>query len=335
MVSVIIPVYNAAPYLMGCLNSVVGQSQPDLQILLIDDGSTDASPEICKAFAEKDTRIQFVSQSNSGVSTARNRGLSLAVGEYLLFVDADDELPETAVSMLLKAAGPDIDLVIGSHEEFRGKIRRKIHREERIFSQSQWKEAFPGFDAMLSTLWGKLYRRQVILEHSLSFDPALPYCEDHVFNLRFCREIRAAAVITPVTYRYRLGGIASSLRYYPNMDQYNLALLREYQVFFDGRVPEAFWKQKVRDQLLGSILHEIQHGTHRQAVAGIERILIAYAPFLNGEILDRSLYSAAMARAIAAQDAEKILALQYKEKAASILRKKGKTALWRWYHKRI
>ncbi len=335
MVSIIIPIYNAAPYLETCLNSVVGQSEPDMQILLIDDGSADASPEICSAFAAKDKRIQLVSQVNSGVSAARNRGLSLAVGEYLLFVDADDELPKTAVEHLLKAAGPDADLVIGSHEEFRGKIRRKICREERRFSQSQWKADFASFDALLSTLWGKLYRRQVILEHSLTFDPALPYCEDHVFNLRFCREIRAAAGIAPVTYRYRLGGMASSLQYHPNMGQCNLALLREYQAFFDGQVPEDFWKRKVRDQFLGSILHEIQHGTHRHAAAGIEKALTLYGSVLSEKTLDRALYSPSMAQAIAQRDAEKILRLVYKEKAVSIWLKKGKTALWRRFHKRI
>lgn len=92
MISVIIPVYNAAPYLRACLDSVLAQSYTDLEILLINDGSTDESPAICRQYTQKDARIRLIDQENGGVSHARNVGLSNAVGDYITFVDSDDRI---------------------------------------------------------------------------------------------------------------------------------------------------------------------------------------------------------------------------------------------------
>ena len=106
LVSIIVPVYNVEKYLWGCLNSLVDQTHKNLQIILVDDGSVDASGEICEEFARRDSRISVIHQENAGVSTARNAGLALAAGKYVTFVDADDMLEphaiETALEYLLK-----------------------------------------------------------------------------------------------------------------------------------------------------------------------------------------------------------------------------------------
>lgn len=95
-ISVIIPVYNVEKYLGECLGSVAGQTFTDYELILVDDGSTDSSPAIMQRYALSDVRIHIVSQSNKGVSAARNYGLSVAQGDYILFVDSDDTiLPDT------------------------------------------------------------------------------------------------------------------------------------------------------------------------------------------------------------------------------------------------
>ena len=88
--SIIIPVYNPAEYLEKCLTSVMSQSYKNCEIILIDDGSTDGSGEICQKFKEKDSRIHLIRQENKGLSAARNRGLEVAQGEYITYIDSDD-----------------------------------------------------------------------------------------------------------------------------------------------------------------------------------------------------------------------------------------------------
>ena len=100
LISVIVPVYNVEQYLTKCLESIVSQTYTNLEILLIDDGSTDGSGEICDRFASKDSRISVIHKANGGVSTARNLGMELCTGEYIMFVDADDYLSKNAIEHL-------------------------------------------------------------------------------------------------------------------------------------------------------------------------------------------------------------------------------------------
>src|SRR5699024_3182846 len=111
LLSVLIPVYNVAAYLEECLTSVVNQTLKDLQIILIDDGSTDASAEIAARFAAQDERIQLIHQENRGLGAVRNRGVRLARGAYLTFLDSDDTLPRDALRALvdsLEHSGADL-----------------------------------------------------------------------------------------------------------------------------------------------------------------------------------------------------------------------------------
>ena len=102
LVSIIIPVYNTEKYLSKCLESVINQTYKNLEIILINDGSTDKSKEICESFAKKDKRIQILNKENSGVSSARNHGMRLAKGQYIAFIDGDDYAEENYIEELLK-----------------------------------------------------------------------------------------------------------------------------------------------------------------------------------------------------------------------------------------
>lgn len=102
LVSVVVPVYNLEKYIENCLKSIVAQTYKNLEILCIDDGSTDGSADIIKSMAENDLRIKYVYQENAGVSAARNRGMNEATGEYLMFVDGDDYLHYQAVELFVR-----------------------------------------------------------------------------------------------------------------------------------------------------------------------------------------------------------------------------------------
>ena len=131
-VSVIIPVYNTADYLRECVDSVISQTYKDLEILLIDDGSTDASPAICDEYAKKDNRVVVIHQKNGGRSVARNTGLDNAKGTYLLFVDSDDYITGNAVEKLVNAQKEkNADMVIFN---FFGKLHKPFEWGEEVCS---------------------------------------------------------------------------------------------------------------------------------------------------------------------------------------------------------
>ena len=143
LISVIIPVYNVAPYLKRCLDSVAAQTWENLEVWLVDDGSTDGSLALCEARAEQDSRFRVLRQANAGVSAARNRGMDHAAGQYLQFVDGDDFLPPDATENLARtAAATGADLVVGRFWRVAGgraAVRGHI-REARVLTRQDYAE---------------------------------------------------------------------------------------------------------------------------------------------------------------------------------------------------
>lgn len=225
MVSIIIPVYNAEKYLEECLTSVVTQSGTDLEVILVNDGSTDNSLTICREFAAADRRIRVADQENSGVSAARNLGISMARGEYLLFVDADDFLrPEAVRKICAQLEGqkkPDL-LVWGFHTAGEGRIVNDIGLLERNpegFSNGELlehlvsiapQERFRGF------VWRCAFRKQIIEENRLRFSRTIKMSEDYFFLLQFLMHARSVAVLPEKLYVYRLNNSSVTSKYAPN-----------------------------------------------------------------------------------------------------------------------
>ena len=176
LISIIVPVYNAEPYLDNCLDSIAAQTWENLEVWLVDDGSTDASPALCDARAAADSRFHVLHQANAGVSAARNAALERATGHYLQFVDGDDYLPSTATERLVRTAGATgADLVIGrfwrvagTRKALQGHIRR-----EGVFTRREFAEEMLKAPANFyyGVLWNKLYRRSIVEEGGLRCDP--------------------------------------------------------------------------------------------------------------------------------------------------------------------
>lgn len=118
-ISIIVPVYNAAPYLETCISSILNQSYSNLELILVNDGSTDDSAKICASFAQKDRRVKLITKANGGQSSARNLGLDVATGDLIMFVDSDDWLLDGCIERLYKALKDnDSDISIGQFMEF-------------------------------------------------------------------------------------------------------------------------------------------------------------------------------------------------------------------------
>lgn len=192
-ISVIVPVYNVEEYLTQCLDSILGQSYHDLEIILVDDGSTDMSSKICLAFEAKDSRIKFIQQINGGVSVARNTGIEAATGEYITFVDSDDwlenEMYEKMMDQIKNRPGLDMVMCDSTLIKKDSEIKSTDFISEGYYSKTQIvSEIYPVL--LVTEDFGKiplvsactiLLRHSILIDNHLRFVPGLRYGEDYLF----------------------------------------------------------------------------------------------------------------------------------------------------------
>ncbi len=212
LVSIIVPVYNAAKTIDRCVNSILNQEYRDFELLLLDDGSTDDSGEICDAFAKKDPRVRVLHKANSGVSDTRNRGIARARGKYLQFADSDDWITPEATKFLVQAVtehGCDMVIadfyrVIGERVSQKGSIEEEGVMEQTDFAIKMMQKPA---DFYYGVLWNKLYKRSIIEKHHLRMDSSVSWCEDFMFNLEYVRHAKTIyALRIPVYYYVKTKG---------------------------------------------------------------------------------------------------------------------------------
>lgn len=207
-ISIVIPVYNAEKYLDACLSSILNQDMHSYEVILVDDGSSDSSPMICDRYSATDSRFRTIHKENRGVSSARNAGISLGQGEYVMFVDADDALCPDALSVLSSLTVEKPDIVIGGFNINQGEIpyRTVIPYESEFYPYAGLPTFFDAtmhrHGELFRGPWAKLYRSSVIKKHSLLFDENLSYAEDKLFVYQFMNRISSAAAADIPVYEY-------------------------------------------------------------------------------------------------------------------------------------
>ena len=184
MLSIILPVYNAEKYLEKCLKSILDQSFSDFEVILINDGSSDSSQNICETFANKDKRIVYINQINQGVAMARNVGLKTAKGTYIGFVDADDAIEvDMYKNLILPIQNKEYNVVI-SHYKICEKNNTHIPRtniatqkelNKNEIKNSILKTYYTGGDPVVPALWNKIYKRSFIKHHKLGCATIVPF----------------------------------------------------------------------------------------------------------------------------------------------------------------
>ena len=258
-VSIIIPVYNVEKYLPKCLESVLGQTYADLEIICIDDGTPDRSAAVILSYAEKDGRIKLISQKNQGLSGARNTGIKSVTGKYIVFLDGDDWLdPEAVETAVTVAEKNNADVVMWSYvREFSDRSdEKKIFESDKIFDENGCRElhrrmaglygdetADPSNADSLVTAWGKLYRADIIKENGLEFvDTKLIGTEDALFNLQCFGFVRNAAFINRPFNHYRKDNDVSLTRSYKSklFSQWNELYDRMESYIKENNLPEDF-----------------------------------------------------------------------------------------------
>lgn len=222
-ISIIIPIYNMEQFLRRCLDSVVNQTYTLLEIILINDGSSDSSGDICNTYAQKDKRIKVIHQENSGVSSARNTGLDIATGDYISFVDPDDYIELNAYETLIPHLDNNhIDILrfnayrkseVLNRLPFKGKYSGERLEQEILLSMIG-SEKFGGM-FILGVLWIHLFRREVIEKNHIRFNKDLRRCEDRLFTITAMLHSENMLFIDSILYHYQVNNESLSNRYDP------------------------------------------------------------------------------------------------------------------------
>ena len=204
LVSVIVPIYNAKDSLCQCIDSILSQSFTNFELILIDDGSTDESKDICDNYAIRDTRIITFHKLNGGVSSARNKGLDLAQGEFITFIDSDDYVCTSFLESLL--VGEKADLVIGSYISVEGKSSNipfslKTDYLNDTLSIGLFLQKNLA-SLILRVPWGQLFRRQIIDKFNIRFDERLYFGEDTIFVQTYLLKVKSIACVKDTYYVY-------------------------------------------------------------------------------------------------------------------------------------
>ncbi len=214
MISIIVPVYNATLYLNQCIQSIVEQTYAEIEIILVDDGSSDNSAEICKKWCFKDDRIKFIAKTNGGVSSARNVGIDAATGDFISFVDSDDYIASNYCEKLISHIKDDIDLVVLGLKSFNSnaKIGTVIkHRMPFGIYQVEELKKYIIDDGTMSGFTihspcAVLYRKAFIENFDVRFRTNIKYNEDGLFNTEYILKCSNQIYVNyeEVVYYYRV-----------------------------------------------------------------------------------------------------------------------------------
>ena len=239
-ISVIVPVYNVSRYLDKCVSSLLNQKYQNTEIILVDDGSTDASGDMCDRYAKQDERIKVLHKQNAGLGFARNSGLKVASGKYVVFIDSDDYVEDSMLSALFDAAQMyNADTVIGgfstvvdndiilsktklNNEEFKNKEIMQCLMPRLIGSAPNKK------DSIRMSVWNVLYSMDIIMSNGISFPSEREMIsEDIIFDLKYYQYSRKTVLIDSCHYCYRITDGSLTTKYRPERFELSKKLHKE------------------------------------------------------------------------------------------------------------
>ncbi|MBM6614819.1 glycosyltransferase family 2 protein [Desemzia sp. RIT804] len=251
-VSVIVPIYNAEAFLVPCIKSVLTQTLEDIEVLLIDDGSSDSSAVICRHFMQQDARVTVINKENEGVSATRNLGLTWARGEYIAFLDADDTLIEQALEVLVQTLEEkQVDAVFANY--FYHYNEKKIYRGPRIpggiYPVTEIRSQLIDDGTLSGILFGSvgaaLYKKELIDQHHIRFQEEVALNEDGLFNVMYLLQSSSCCYLSDqhiYGYRKAIESVTSRFQPNKNFDSATIAIDRYCQPISQ----ELFLEQQLR-----------------------------------------------------------------------------------------
>ena len=232
-ISIIVPIYNAEKFIDGCMQSIYAQTFTDYEIILVNDGSSDNSAEICQKYRDLDSRVTYLEKENGGAGSARNMGMKAAKGRYLAFPDVDDSFePEMYEELYALADSKDYDVVFSGVKYYKQTENGNVYdREQNIEAVSFLNRedcrknimTFFPTTTIFDVPWNKLYKRSVAAENSIVF-PDIRRCQDAAFNLEFFNCVNSAASINKAYYHYMENTQSDVQRKFPK-DYFDISMI--------------------------------------------------------------------------------------------------------------
>ena len=246
-VSVIVPIYNVEEFLSKLLDSLILQTLREIEIILVDDGSLDRSGQICDEYSKKDTRINVIHKKNGGVSAARNDGLKEAHGEYVIFCDSDDWLPENALELLYKKGKEtNADIIIGDVYQYKDGVckQARFYKESFVTDDALFINKMIQADIYKTYCplppkegpafgyggpWNKAVRLSLLTENEIKFDTRVKgIYDDLLYTAHILSKAKRVAYIKEPVYYYRLIQTSITRTFKPN--------IRSVKAIVDGQV---------------------------------------------------------------------------------------------------
>ena len=260
--SIVVPVYNAERYLEDCILSILNQSYKNIEIILINDGSTDNSENICSGLVKKYKNVKLISTENKGVSHARNIGMKNATGKYLAFVDSDDKVEKNIYVNMIKDMKINSMPIIGyKYVDEDNKIlgEKKPYDFDGIFKKQDFFIFCENF--IMNSPVNKIFYLDIIKSHGLKFDEKLSLGEDLIFILSYIKYIDLFTIINETPYRYLTSNIDSlSQKYRPDLLNIQIKIIEStYKTFIDNNIDFYKYKKRFYTRSLELILQAINN----------------------------------------------------------------------------
>lgn len=240
LISIIIPVYQAERYLHRCMESVLAQTYPNWECILIDDGSLDNSGKICQDYSAKDTRIHIIHQNNAGASSARNAGIESSQGDFLCFIDADDYVTPDYISSMYNEMESNVDLIFQGITHLQGEKTTLLgFKEKKIYSVDSSCKFFDEYSLFrFCGSYCKLFRRTIIEQNHIRYSKNIICAEDYDFLLRYLIHCENFKVLPCYNYIYISYGGSVSTRIYSFDKEYSgLCQITKSMASFALKVP--------------------------------------------------------------------------------------------------
>jgi glycosyltransferase involved in cell wall biosynthesis len=204
LISVIIPVYNGEAYLRECIDSILNQSYRNFEVIVINDGSTDGTRDILERFYSDNTAITVINKKNGGVSAARNDGINASRGEYLMFLDADDEYLPDALKQMVMEMDDETDFLVCSYQKKWIKTHSQINKRQ-VLTRNDIYRDFIELNLKFNFIWANLYKADIIKKNKILFNEAVHFAEDYEFNLNYIKYLSGNIVLSDkIVYRYMI-----------------------------------------------------------------------------------------------------------------------------------
>ena len=290
MISIIVPIYNAEKWLKRCVDSLVKQTYKDIEILLINDGSTDGSLEICNSYAKKDKRIVVIDKENTGVSATRNCGIKKAKGEYIQFVDSDDYIDSNMCEALADAIKNADMAMCGMRIWKNDTVLREPHIDDGIYTLKDNIDIYFQLRKINLGPCNKLYRRELIKNY---FIENISLGEDTIFVLEYMRNVQTISVLSDCLYNVVLDN-ENSLNKKKNAD--TLSLLIEQRKEEENVLTEIYGTDSDFTQIYNQYLYNVHAHFLNLIKMGYEAIKSEISIHINNALLQEKIKHSAPER---------------------------------------